>query len=200
MALVECNGPKTKQTYIWTGIFTTTRQKHETTDSSLVSNPWHVSVADILEAAWRCRYDCYTFVWASIVCIFTNTKATKLRTFSTRFFFYSQFLCQTPSQMPLNAQTMPNGSLNATTHLPNAFHFQITELNLDNCRSTNIVGLTDEFTALESLSLINVGLTTLKGFPKLPNLKKLELSDNRYVLHLRTVQWTCFDSISILTL
>lgn len=58
--------------------------------------------------------------------------------------------------------------------------FQITELNLDNCRSTNIVGLTDEFTALESLSLINVGLTSLKGFPKLPNLKKLELSDNRY--------------------
>lgn len=41
------------------------------------------------------------------------------------------------------------------------------------------MGLTDEYTALESLSLINVGLTTLKGFPKLPNLKKLELSDNR---------------------
>lgn len=50
---------------------------------------------------------------------------------------------------------------------------------LDNCRSTNIVGLSDEFVALESLSLINVGLTSLKGFPKLPNLKKLELSDNR---------------------
>ena len=32
---------------------------------------------------------------------------------------------------------------------------------------------------LESLSLINVGLTSLKGFPKLPNLKRLELSDNR---------------------
>ncbi|KAH8277933.1 hypothetical protein KR018_010588 [Drosophila ironensis] len=56
---------------------------------------------------------------------------------------------------------------------------QIIELNLDNCRSTSIVGLTDEYTALESLSLINVGLTTLKGFPKLANLKKLELSDNR---------------------
>ncbi|XP_030750849.1 acidic leucine-rich nuclear phosphoprotein 32 family member A [Sitophilus oryzae] len=55
----------------------------------------------------------------------------------------------------------------------------IKELNLDNCRSTNIVGLTDEFTNLETLSLINVGLTSLKGFPKLPNLKKLELSDNR---------------------
>ncbi|CAH0553495.1 unnamed protein product [Brassicogethes aeneus] len=55
----------------------------------------------------------------------------------------------------------------------------IRELNLDNCRSTCIVGLTDEFSNLESLSLINVGLTSLKGFPKLPNLKKLELSDNR---------------------
>lgn len=56
---------------------------------------------------------------------------------------------------------------------------QIKELNLDNCRSTTIMGLTDEYTALETLSLINVGLTSLKGFPKLPNLKKLELSDNR---------------------
>ncbi|EFX71892.1 hypothetical protein DAPPUDRAFT_59752, partial [Daphnia pulex] len=56
---------------------------------------------------------------------------------------------------------------------------QITELNLDNCRSTTIVGLTDEFVGLEALSLINVGLTSLKGFPKLPNLRRLELSDNR---------------------
>ncbi|CAH1164960.1 unnamed protein product [Phyllotreta striolata] len=56
---------------------------------------------------------------------------------------------------------------------------EIKELILDNSRSTSIVGLTAEFTNLESLSLINVGLTSLKGFPKLPNLKKLELSDNR---------------------
>ncbi|RWS29570.1 acidic leucine-rich nuclear phosphoprotein 32 family member B-like isoform X3 [Leptotrombidium deliense] len=55
----------------------------------------------------------------------------------------------------------------------------IDELNLDNCRSTTIVGLTDEFCNLKSLSLINVGLTSLRGFPKLPNLEKLELSDNR---------------------
>merc|ERR1712071_615896 len=56
---------------------------------------------------------------------------------------------------------------------------QIKELNLDNCRSTAIVGLNEDFVGLESLSLINVGLTSLKGFPKLPNLRKLELSDNR---------------------
>lgn len=56
---------------------------------------------------------------------------------------------------------------------------QITELILDNCRSTYIDGLTDSFTALETLSLINVGLVSLKNFPKLSNLRKLELSDNR---------------------
>uniref|UniRef100_A0A182YFQ3 U2A'/phosphoprotein 32 family A C-terminal domain-containing protein n=1 Tax=Anopheles stephensi TaxID=30069 RepID=A0A182YFQ3_ANOST len=55
----------------------------------------------------------------------------------------------------------------------------ITELILDNCRSTYIDGLTDSFTALETLSLINVGLVSLKNFPKLSNLRKLELSDNR---------------------
>lgn len=50
---------------------------------------------------------------------------------------------------------------------------------MDNCRSTTIIGLTDEYTNLEILSLNNVGLTTLKGFPTLPKLRKLELSDNR---------------------
>ncbi|KAL4216456.1 Acidic leucine-rich nuclear phosphoprotein 32 member [Mactra antiquata] len=56
---------------------------------------------------------------------------------------------------------------------------EIAELNLDNCRSQQIEGLTDNYTALESLSIINVGLTSLKGFPKLQSLRKLELSDNR---------------------
>jgi len=56
---------------------------------------------------------------------------------------------------------------------------EITELNLDNCRSAQIEGLTDDYKNLSTLSLINVGLTTLKNFPNLPQLKKLELSDNR---------------------
>ncbi|XP_077295608.1 acidic leucine-rich nuclear phosphoprotein 32 mapmodulin isoform X1 [Arctopsyche grandis] len=56
---------------------------------------------------------------------------------------------------------------------------QVIDLNLDNCRSPAIIGLTDEYVNLGSLSLINVGLLSLKGFPKLPNLKRLELSDNR---------------------
>uniref|UniRef100_U5EZR7 Putative microtubule binding protein n=1 Tax=Corethrella appendiculata TaxID=1370023 RepID=U5EZR7_9DIPT len=64
---------------------------------------------------------------------------------------------------------------------------EIKELILDNCRSTSIEGLTDEFTALETLSMINVGLKSLKNFPKLQNLKKLELSDNRVSNGLSTL-------------
>lgn len=56
---------------------------------------------------------------------------------------------------------------------------QILDLNLDNCRASKIEGLTSEFTNLQNLSLINLGLQTLEGFPKLGNLRKLELSDNR---------------------
>merc|ERR1712226_1608597 len=44
---------------------------------------------------------------------------------------------------------------------------------------TSIVGLSDEYRNLEILSLINVGLTSLKGLPSLLELRTLELSDNR---------------------
>ncbi|ROT84405.1 mapmodulin-like protein [Penaeus vannamei] len=74
----------------------------------------------------------------------------------------------------------------------------ITELNLDNCKSTSIVGLTEEFENLEVLSLINVGLTSLKGFPALPNLRKLELSDNRISGGLSAL--TCLPKLSYLNL
>jgi Leucine-rich repeat (LRR) protein len=50
---------------------------------------------------------------------------------------------------------------------------QILELNLDSCRAPSIDGLTEEFSELESLSLINVGLTSLKAFPNLPKLQKV---------------------------
>ena len=46
---------------------------------------------------------------------------------------------------------------------------------MDNCRALQVEGLTDDYVNLESLSLINVGLTTLKGFPNLPNLAKVRL-------------------------
>ncbi|XP_043916266.1 acidic leucine-rich nuclear phosphoprotein 32 family member B-like [Protopterus annectens] len=57
----------------------------------------------------------------------------------------------------------------------------VRELVLDNCRSIEgkIEGLTSEFVNLEFLSLINVGLMSVSNLPKLPKLKKLELSDNR---------------------
>lgn len=62
---------------------------------------------------------------------------------------------------------------------------QIVELILDNCYSTNVVGLTDEFVNLERLSLIKVGLTNLKNFPNLPNLTRVsEISWRAYVVLL----------------
>ena len=67
----------------------------------------------------------------------------------------------------------------------------VEELILDNTRATQIEGLTDEYTRLESLSLIAVGLTTLKGFPNLPQLKRLELSDNRIGGGLNVLQAAC---------
>lgn len=75
---------------------------------------------------------------------------------------------------------------------------KITELILDNCKSTSVVGLTEEFENLEVLSLINVGLTSLKGFPALPNLRKLELSDNRIQGGLHAL--TCLPKLSYLNL
>ena len=46
---------------------------------------------------------------------------------------------------------------------------------MDNCKSTSIVGLSEEFENLEVLSLINVGLTSLKGFPTLASLRKVSI-------------------------
>ncbi|XP_037533279.1 acidic leucine-rich nuclear phosphoprotein 32 family member B [Nematolebias whitei] len=58
---------------------------------------------------------------------------------------------------------------------------EVQELVLDNCRSSEgkIEAITEEFSNLELLSLINVGLTSVADIPKLAKLKKLELSDNR---------------------
>ncbi|XP_075264447.1 putative acidic leucine-rich nuclear phosphoprotein 32 family member C, partial [Convolutriloba macropyga] len=55
---------------------------------------------------------------------------------------------------------------------------EVTSLNLDHCKSLQICGLTKDFVALETLSLINNGLTSLEGFPPLLKLRKLELADN----------------------
>ena len=53
------------------------------------------------------------------------------------------------------------------------FALQIEELNLDSCDASQITGLTDQYTNLETLTLSNNGLTSLKGFPNLPNLRKV---------------------------
>ena len=56
-------------------------------------------------------------------------------------------------------------------HLPCCI--QVTKLNLDGVRATNITGLTDEFTSLRELSLNGVNLLSLAGFPRLPSLRKV---------------------------
>ncbi|KRX63347.1 Iron-sulfur cluster assembly enzyme ISCU, mitochondrial [Trichinella sp. T9] len=55
---------------------------------------------------------------------------------------------------------------------------QTVALCLDNWRNPDIEQLSERFVNLEELSLVNVGLQSLKKFPKLESLKKLDLSDN----------------------
>ena len=57
--------------------------------------------------------------------------------------------------------------------LPLVSLYQVKELILDNVRETSIVGLTDKFTSLATLSVIHVGLTSLDGLPALPSLTKV---------------------------
>ncbi|XP_028836058.1 acidic leucine-rich nuclear phosphoprotein 32 family member E-like [Denticeps clupeoides] len=57
---------------------------------------------------------------------------------------------------------------------------EVAELVVDNCRSSDgeVEGMSDDFTGLEFLSMVNVGLTALSKLPSLPKLRKLEISDN----------------------
>ncbi|XP_072285172.1 acidic leucine-rich nuclear phosphoprotein 32 family member E isoform X2 [Pyxicephalus adspersus] len=57
---------------------------------------------------------------------------------------------------------------------------EVTELVLDNCRSSDgeIEGLNEGFKELEFLSMANVELSSLAKLPQLSKLRKLELSDN----------------------
>ncbi|XP_027850812.2 acidic leucine-rich nuclear phosphoprotein 32 family member A-like [Aphis gossypii] len=64
---------------------------------------------------------------------------------------------------------------------------EIDQLILDDCRSTSIIGLTDAYVRLRNLSIINVGLTSLKGFPSLPSLVFLDISENRISNGLQTL-------------
>ncbi|XP_054461590.1 LOW QUALITY PROTEIN: acidic leucine-rich nuclear phosphoprotein 32 family member E [Anoplopoma fimbria] len=70
---------------------------------------------------------------------------------------------------------------------------EIAELVVDNSRSADgeVEGLTDAFTELEFLSMVNVGLSSLAKLPSLPKLRKLELSDNNLSGSLETLSDKC---------
>ena len=53
------------------------------------------------------------------------------------------------------------------------FSQQVEELYLDNVQSSQISGLSDEYTSLQKLSVVNCGLSSLEGLPKLPSLEKV---------------------------
>ncbi|XP_026227369.1 acidic leucine-rich nuclear phosphoprotein 32 family member E-like [Anabas testudineus] len=70
---------------------------------------------------------------------------------------------------------------------------EVAELVVDNCRSTDgeVEGLTDDYTGLEILSMVNVGLSSLSKLPSLPKLRKLEVSDNSISGGLDTLAEKC---------
>jgi len=54
----------------------------------------------------------------------------------------------------------------------------VFHLILDSTKCQKVEGL-DQFNALEVLSMNSCGLTSLQGFPKLPQLKELSIADNK---------------------
>ncbi|XP_068612748.1 acidic leucine-rich nuclear phosphoprotein 32 family member E-like isoform X2 [Brachionichthys hirsutus] len=70
---------------------------------------------------------------------------------------------------------------------------EVVELVLDDCcpGDGELDGLTDDFTALEVLSLVNAGLGSLAKLPPLPKLRKLEASDNSISGGLDTLAEKC---------
>ncbi|XP_038568344.1 acidic leucine-rich nuclear phosphoprotein 32 family member E-like isoform X1 [Micropterus salmoides] len=70
---------------------------------------------------------------------------------------------------------------------------EVVALVVDNCRSSDgeVESLTDEYTGLEILSMVNVGLASLSKLPSLPKLRKLELSDNTISGGLDTLAEKC---------
>lgn len=80
-----------------------------------------------------------------------------------------------------------------TLELRNRGPAEIAELVVDNSRSADgqVEGLTDAFTELEFLSMVNVGLSSLSKLPCLPKLHKLELSDNNLSGSLETLSEKC---------
>lgn len=67
----------------------------------------------------------------------------------------------------------------------------VEDLVLDGCESAEIEGLTDKLVRLQSLSMVHVGLQSLKNLPKLPMLTKLDISDNSIAGGLEHVADCC---------
>ncbi|XP_061699563.1 acidic leucine-rich nuclear phosphoprotein 32 family member E-like isoform X2 [Syngnathoides biaculeatus] len=70
---------------------------------------------------------------------------------------------------------------------------EVCVLALDHCRSSDgeVNGVTEEFSALEVLQMVNVGLRSLSKLPSLPKLHKLELSDNAICGGLEALAQKC---------
>lgn len=64
---------------------------------------------------------------------------------------------------------------------------EVQELVLDTCKATKVTGL-EKYSNLKLLTLNGCGLTSLEGFPTLPKLQRLELSDNNLSDGLEALQ------------
>ena len=76
---------------------------------------------------------------------------------------------------------------------------EVTELVLDTCKANKVTGL-EKFVNLRTLTLNGCGLTTLEGFPQLPQLRQLELSDNNLSDGLESLQDACLVNLKSLSL
>ncbi|XP_077577474.1 acidic leucine-rich nuclear phosphoprotein 32 family member E-like [Stigmatopora nigra] len=70
---------------------------------------------------------------------------------------------------------------------------EVCVLALDACRSGDgeVEGVTEEFSALEVLRMVNVGLKSLAKLPPLPKLLELDLSDNAICGGLEALAQKC---------
>lgn len=73
-------------------------------------------------------------------------------------------------------------------------------LNLDNRLKAHAVGQLTGYLNLQELSICSVGISSLEGFPSLPQLRRLTLSDNRIaggLEHLASAQLTSLTDLDL---
>ena len=96
--------------------------------------------------------------------------------YPTRSTFYRRAFPPAPPVRPADLIAMEQAILDACGGTPLE---EVESLTLDSkCKSASVVGL-EKCVKLEKLSANNCGITSLEGFPSLPRLTTLELSDNR---------------------